>query len=170
MRLILLAVLAATLHAQNIVLIAADQEYRSEEALPQLARILSTRHGFKCTVLYAVDPKDGTIDPGMPNIPGLDALAKADLLILFLRWVDLPDDPMMPVAWIKTYKGARVFNTTMGASQDLLNEGLRRLLVNACYWAVGREGKIPAKSDVRLVGEYTPTAFKMDGFKKGVKP
>src|SRR5258708_28097000 len=94
MRLILLALLAATLHAQNIVLIAADQEYRSEEALPQLARILSTRHGFKCTVLYAIDPKDGTIDPGKPNIPGLEALAKADLLILFMRWVDLPDDQM----------------------------------------------------------------------------
>jgi hypothetical protein len=85
------------------------------------------------------------------------------------------NDPMMPVAWVKTYKGtegktARVFNTTMGASQDLLNEGLRRMLVNACYWAVGRERAIPAKSDVGLVGEYAPTAFKMDGFKRGVKP
>jgi len=47
---------------------------------------------------------------------------------------------------------------------------LRRLLVNACYWALGRESQIPAKTDVRLVGEYTPTAFKMDGFKRGVKP
>ena len=317
-RSLLLISLALTLHAadtsivfdggkgpgkgKHIVLIAGDQEYRSEEALPQLARILATRHGFKCTVLFAVDPKDGTIDPGKPNIPGLEALAKADLLVLFLRWLDLPDDqmkplvdyiesgrpliglrtathcfnlktsktyqrytwnskewdggfgrqvlgetwvahhgrhgkqstrgviakgqeshpilrgikdgeiwgptdvykvtlplpgdsqplilgqvlsgmqptdapadgpqnnPMMPVAWVKTYKGARVFTTTMGSSQDLLNEGLRRLLVNACYWAVGQEGKIPAKPDVRLVGEYTPTAFKMDGFKKGVKP
>jgi len=44
---------------------------------------------------------------------------------------------MMPVAWTKTYKGARVFNTTMGASQDLMSAGLRRMLVNACYWAVG---------------------------------
>src|SRR5207245_3128992 len=39
------------------------------------------------------------------------------------------NDPMMPVAWIKSYKGAqgktaRIFNTTLGSSQDLLNEGL----------------------------------------------
>src|SRR5438477_7778295 len=87
----------ANSHSEHIVLIAADQEYRSEEALPQLARILSTRHGFKCTVLYAIDPKDGTIDPGKPNIPGLEAVAKADLLILFMRWVDLPDDQMKPL-------------------------------------------------------------------------
>ena len=60
------------------------------------------------------------------------------------------NEPMMPVAWTKTYKGdggktGRVFTTTMGASQDLLNEGMRRLLVNATYWAVGMEDKIPAK-------------------------
>ena len=57
------------------------------------------------------------------------------------------NDPMMPIAWTKTYTGAkgktaRVFTTTMGASQDLQSEGLRRLLVNACYWAVGLEDKI----------------------------
>ena len=77
---------------------------------------------------------------------------------------------MMPVAWVKTYNGARVFNTTIGSSQDLLNEPLRRLLVNACYWAVGLEKQIPAKSDVGLVGEYHPTPFAMDGFKRGVRP
>ena len=267
MRYLLILALAATLQAKHIVLIAGDQEYRSEEALPQLARILSTRHGFKCTVLYCINPKDGTIDPDIPNIPGLEALSSADLMIVFMRWLDLPDeqlkhivnyvesgrpiigmrtathsfklsasklfqrytwdskewdggfgrqvlgetwvahhgrhgkqstraiiapgqekhpilsgiadgeiwgpsdvykvrlpadsqplllgqviegmepgdkpaigaqnDPMMPVAWVRSYKTARVFNTTMGSSQDLLNEGLRRLLVNACYWAVG---------------------------------
>ena len=59
------------------------------------------------------------------------------------------NEPMMPVAWTKTFttpagKNARVFTTTMGASQDLANEGLRRLLVNACYWALGMEEQIPA--------------------------
>ena len=44
----------------------------------------------------------------------------------------------------------------MGASQDLLSEGTRRLLVNACYWAIGIEAKIADKSDVTIVGEYTP--------------
>jgi hypothetical protein len=50
-----------------------------------------------------------------------------------------PNDPMMPVAWVRTYEGARVFTTTMGAAQDLERERLRRLLVNACYWASGLE-------------------------------
>ena len=40
----------------HVVLVSGDEEYRSEEALPQLAKILSKRHGFKCTVLFAQDP------------------------------------------------------------------------------------------------------------------
>src|SRR5262249_35010349 len=48
---------------KHIVLVSGDEEYRSEEALPQLAHILSKHHGFKCTVLFAIDPKDGTINP-----------------------------------------------------------------------------------------------------------
>ena len=44
---------------KHIVFISGDEEYRSEEALPMLAKILAERHGFKCTVLFAIDPKDG---------------------------------------------------------------------------------------------------------------
>ena len=44
---------------KHVVLISGDEEYRSEEALPMLGKILSQRHGFKCTVLFSVDP-DGT--------------------------------------------------------------------------------------------------------------
>src|SRR3990170_443890 len=56
---------------KHIVLISGDEEYRSEEALPQLAKILASRHGFKCTVLFAIDAKDGTINPNQrDNIPG----------------------------------------------------------------------------------------------------
>jgi hypothetical protein len=56
---------------KNIVLISGDEEYRSEESLPQLAKILSAYHGFRCTVLFAINPKDGTIDPNqLDNIPG----------------------------------------------------------------------------------------------------
>ncbi len=291
---------------KHIVLVSGDEEYRSEEALPQLAKILAYRHGFKCTVLFAIDPKDGTINPNVTdNIPGLQALDDADLMIIFTRFRDLPDDqmehivryvesgkpiigmrtathafklrrtskyahwsfrsktwpggfgrqvlgetwiahhgwhgkqstrgviapgmenhpivkgvtdiwgptdvykvrlplpgdskpvvlgqvlegmtpdskpvkgpkndPMMPVAWIKTYaaksgKKARVFTTTMGASQDLLSEGLRRLLVNACYWCLGMENKIPPKADVRLVGEYKPRPFGFNKYRRGLKP
>ena len=38
---------------KHIVLISGDEEYRSEEAMPQMARILSDHHGFTCTVLFA---------------------------------------------------------------------------------------------------------------------
>ncbi len=63
---------------------------------------------------------------------------------------------MMPIAWIKTYKDARIFDTTMGHPGDFENEGFRRMVVNACYWAVGMEKKISAKSSVDLVGSYAP--------------
>ena len=75
---------------------------------------------------------------------------------------------MMPVAWTKTYQGAggqtgRVFTTTMGAATDLQSEGLRRLVVNAAYWCVGLEDKIPAKANVELVGQYKPSPFSFFG-------
>jgi hypothetical protein len=293
---------------KHIVLVSGDEEYRSEEALPQLAKILAKHHGFKCTVLFAIDRKNGTINPDQrDNIPGLEALDKADLMVLFTRFRDLPDDqmkhivdyvesgrpivslrtathafdlhgsktyakytwnskewdggfgrqvlgetwishhgnhgkqstrgilaqdqknhpilrgiedgdiwgptdvygvrlplpgdskplvlgavlegmqssdkpvagkqndPMMPIAWVKTYqtssgKVARVFTTTMGASQDLLSEGLRRLLINACYWGLGMEDKIAERAKVDLVGEYRPHGFGFGGFEKGRKP
>jgi hypothetical protein len=84
-------------------------------------------------------------------------------------------EPMMPIAWTKSYTGtqgktARTFTTTMGASQDFLSEGLRRLLVNACYWALGMEDKIPARANVEFVGEYQARPFRTDGFGKGRKP
>jgi type 1 glutamine amidotransferase len=273
-------------HGKNVVLIAGDDEYHSEQMIPQFAKILEQRQGFHCTVLYSTNKK-GEIDPHFRgNIPGLLALKKADLLILFTRFRDLPDDqmklfvdyvdsgkpifgirtathafeiprgktysnyswnsddggfgrrvlgetwiahhgdhgkqstrgristsspilrgikdgdiwvktdvykvrlplpptcvplvygevltgmkesdaavtgkpndPMMPVAWTNTYKGARVFVSTMGAAEDFENEALRRLFVNAAIWAVGREAQIPEKSDVRLVGGYAPTSF-----------
>src|SRR3954468_22387702 len=79
---------------KHIVLVSGDEEYRSEEALPQLAKILAKRHGFRCTVLFAIDPNDGTINPNVSNIPGLEALDKADLLVIFTRFRDLPDEQM----------------------------------------------------------------------------
>ena len=79
---------------KHIVLVAGDEEYRSEEALPQLGKILARHHGFKCTVLFPIDPKDGTINPNISNIPGLEALESADLLVIFTRFRDLPDEQM----------------------------------------------------------------------------
>ena len=85
------------------------------------------------------------------------------------------NDPMMPVAWTKTYKGdsgnvARVFNTTMGAATDLVSEGTRRMMVNSMFWAMKMEDAIKANLNVKIVGAYKPTKFGFGGFKKGVKP
>jgi type 1 glutamine amidotransferase len=294
----------------RIVLVSGDEEYRSEEALTQLAKILATHHGFDCTVLYPIDPATGEISPNeQTNIPGLEALRQADLMVIATRFRNLPDEqmkeiddylragkpvvglrtathafkippdrafarysfdnqegtftegfgrqvlgetwishhghhgkestrgivapdakdhpilkgiaagtiwgptdvygvrlplpgdsqplvlgqvlagmtpdaepvagpknePLMPVAWTKTYAieggpSGRVFTTTMGAATDMLAEGTRRLLVNACYWATGLEDQIPEKSCVEIVGTFEPTPFGFDGGRKGLKP
>lgn len=291
---------------KHIVLVSGDDEYRSEETLPQLGKMLATHHGFKCTVLFPVDPATGEIKPDyQKNIPGLEALDTADLMILCTRFRNLPDaqmkhfvdyvesgkpvvalrtsthafnlddqsgyqdyswnkpdggfgrrvlgetwvahhgvhgkestrgiaapgeenhpivrgikageiwgptdvytvklplpgdskpivlgqvlvgmkaddaplegaknDPMMPVAWTKSYTGksgkaSRIFTTTMGAATDFENTGVRRMLVNAAYWALGMEDQITDRLNIDLVGEFKPTKFGFGGFVKGVKP
>lgn len=292
---------------KHIVFLAGDEEYRSEEGLPMLAQILAARHGFKCTVLFAINPADGTIDPlTLTNMPGMAALDAADLCVMGLRFRELPDaqmkhfvdylnagrpiialrtsthafkyevnkaspyakydwhstvwpggfgrqvlgetwvahhgnhgrestrgviheafkghpvlrgvadlwgptdvyaitqlpadaqvlvwgqvltgmkpedppvagpknSPMMPLVWIRNYTGengrtAKVLTTTMGAAVDLENEGLRRLLINAAYWAVGLEKKIPRRANAACVGEYQPSWFGYGKFKPGRKP
>ena len=292
---------------KHIVLLSGDEEYRSEESMPMLARILAMRHGFKCTVLFAINPADHQITPtALTNIPGLEALDSADLCVMAVRWRELPDeqmkhfvdylnagkplialrtsthafayehskqspyakydwrckdwpggfgqqvlgetwvshhgnhgkestrgvingpmkrhpilrgvtdiwgptdvyavihlpadatvlvwgqvlagmnptdppvqgaknDPMMPLVWLRNYTGSqgkssKTLTSTIGAAVDFENESLRRLLVNACYWAVGLERRIPARSDVRYVGEYKPGWFGFGKFKAGVRP
>jgi type 1 glutamine amidotransferase len=289
---------------KHIVFVTGDEEYRSEEAMPLMGKILAKHHGFKCTVLFAINEETGEIDPEtLDNIPGLEALETADLMVIFTRFRELPDEQMkyiidytdsgkpiiglrtathafmyrknrdsqyakygrgtdefeggygrqvlgekwvdhhgdhgseslrgliawlmadhpivrgcediwaasdvytvrklhgdsqplimgqvlqtmepdsppntekelMPVAWIKSYTGAkgkkaRVFTTTMGAAPDLVSEGLRRLLVNACYWGMEMEDDIPERANVDIVGEYNPTFFGFGTFKKGVMP
>lgn len=83
------------------------------------------------------------------------------------------NDPMMPIAWTRTHthangKASRVFCTTMGAATDLANEGLRRMVVNAVLWGFGLE--IPAKSDVRFVDPYQPSAYAFKGYRRGLTP
>ena len=291
---------------KHIVFVSGDEEYRSEEGLPMLAKILAGRHGFKCTVLFAVDPKTNHIDPDyQTNIPGIEQLQTADLMVLLLRFRELPDEQMkyfdeytragkpvvalrtsthsfnytrniqspyakygytskvkgweggygkkvlgetwinhhgvhakegtralvngllkdhpilrgvkdiwtptdvygirgltndtqvlifgqttmgmtptsplsyeksvMPVAWIKKYtsengKKAKIFTTTMGASIDLLSEDLRRLIVNACYWATGMDQQIPEQNNVQVVGEYHPSMFGFGKYQRGLSP
>lgn len=89
---------------KQIVLISAEQEYRSEQSMPMLARLLAERHGFDCTVLFGMNER-GQVDPTLPvypkkgqedqfqphHIPGLEHLEKADLVIFFTRLLTLPD-------------------------------------------------------------------------------
>ena len=75
------------------------------------------------------------------------------------------NDPMMPIAWsrevpvqkdlatvpgtVDSGKKNRTFwHHLMGASNDLQNEGLRRMIVNSVYWGLGLD--VPAKADVEL--------------------
>jgi type 1 glutamine amidotransferase len=289
---------------KHIVFVVGDQEYRCEESMPQLAKILASQHGFRTTVLLPINRATGEIDPmTMDNIPGLENLAKADLMVIFTRFLELPDEQMkhildytnsgkpivglrtathafnyrtrkesayakysynskdpqggwgrmvlgetwinhygahekestrgliaegmekhpilrgvagiwgpsdvygittlpedarplvmgqvlsgmkpedppnpdkklVPVAWTRSFTGAsgktaRVFTTTMGHAGDLQNEGVRRMLVNACYWALGMEKKIPARSKADLVGTYAPNPIHMKKHKAGLKP
>lgn len=292
---------------KHIVFLSGDEEYRSEEGLPMLAKILAERHGFKCTVLFSINPKDGTIDPTVQtNTPGLATLDSADLCVMGLRFREWPDadmkhfadyfnrgkpiiglrtsthafaysrnkqspyakfsyndkqwpggfgqqvlgetwvnhhgdhgkqstrgvinnefkshpilrgvtdiwgpsdvygvihlptnaavlvwgqvltgmkptdlplegpknNPMMPLVWVRDYIGesgktSKIVTTTMGAATDLESADLRRLLINASYWAVGLADKIPATASVDYVGEFKPTAFGFGKFKPGVKP
>lgn len=89
--------------AKHIVLIAADQEYRSEYSMPMLAKMLAKHHGFHCTVLFSLN-ENNEVDPTKKirwedktvthTIPGLEYIDKADLVILFSRLITLPLDQL----------------------------------------------------------------------------
>jgi len=80
-------------NGKHVVIITGDEEYRSEESGPMLGKILSETHGFNVRVCFAIDPEHGYIDPNnQKNIPGLEALANADLMIISTRFRQLPDD------------------------------------------------------------------------------
>jgi len=77
---------------KKIVLISGDEEYRSEESMPMLAKILSEQHGYDCVVLFSINPETHTVDPNYQNnIPGLHHLDDADGMIMCLRFRSLPD-------------------------------------------------------------------------------
>jgi hypothetical protein len=79
---------------KHVVLLAGDEEYRSEEAMPMLAKILSEHHGFKCTVLFSADP-DGTINPNLGTSLGRpETLDSADAIVMSLRFRKWGDDAM----------------------------------------------------------------------------
>ena len=80
---------------KHIVFVCGEWEYRCEESLPMMAKILAKRHGFKCTVLFSVNPADGTVDPSVKtNIPGMEMLKTADMMVVFAMDLELPDAQM----------------------------------------------------------------------------
>lgn len=80
---------------QHILFVTGEEYYRSEEGMSMFAKILSQHHGFRCTVLFAIDPATGHINPNRyTNIPGLSALDTADLMVIFARFRELPDGDM----------------------------------------------------------------------------
>lgn len=79
----------------HIALLSGDEEYRSEETMPMLGQLLAKHYGFKCTVLFAVDPESGEIDPdNQNNIPGIELIDNADLIVMGWRYRQLPDADM----------------------------------------------------------------------------
>lgn len=116
---------------KHIVLLSGDEEYRSEESMPMLAKILSQRHGFKCTVLFALDP-DGTINPdNIRSLADAHVLDTADLIVMALRWRDYPDEQMkhfvdayrrgVPIIALRT--STHAFKPSGGAYQDFAKFG-----------------------------------------------
>src|SRR6476619_3292261 len=79
---------------KHIVFLAGDHEYRSEETLPALARLLAKHQGFKCTVLFDIDQQGNIIAGEGSNMPGLEALKAADLAVVFLRFQNFPAEQM----------------------------------------------------------------------------
>ena len=80
--------------------------------------------------------------------------------------------PMQPVAWTREFdntgdKDNRIFTTTMGASSDLIDENLRRLIVNAVFW--GLELDVPQKAEVEAA-KFNPTFYSFKAYKVGLKP
>ena len=113
---------------KRVVLISGDEEYRSEESLPMLAKILSQRHGFHCTVIFALDPASGTINPNIrTNLPGLEALDHADLMIIATRFRQLPPEQLRPLAdYLRQGKPVIGLRTATHAFRcDAITEGFK---------------------------------------------
>ena len=91
---------------RHIILIAAEQEYRSEYSMPMLAKLLSKHHGFDCTVLFSLNSRN-EVDPTQKirwedktvshSIPGLEHLKSCDLLIVFSRLLSLPPEQLQHI-------------------------------------------------------------------------
>ena len=127
---------------KHIVLVSGDEEYRSEEGLPQLGKILARQHGFTCTVVFAINRETGEIDPQtVDNIPGLEALDGADLMIIATRFRDLPDEQMKHIVdYIDSARPIIGMRTATHAFNIKKHKTYARLSFNSRVWD-GRFGR-----------------------------
>ncbi len=137
---------------QHLVFLAGDEEYRSEEGLPMLAKILSQRHGFRCTVLFPLDP-DGTINPdNNTSIPGIEAIDSADGIVMLLRFRQWPDAAMshfaaavargVPIVALRTSTHAFRFPAASPTRFPQFNDFGRNVLGEnwVSHWGANRRG------------------------------
>lgn len=167
---------------KHIVLVAGDDEYRTEEALPMLGKILSVHHGFKCTVLFPINPETGEIQPNyQKNIPGLEALNDADLMIMGLRFRDLPDEQMKHMdAYIQSGKPMIGLRTSTHAfnirSSDTYKKYSWRSNVKGWQGGFGKQvlGETWVAHHGKHGGESTrgiiPDSAKNHPINRGIKP
>ncbi len=79
---------------KHVVLLSGDEEYRSEESMPLIAKILTEKHGFDTTVLFSADA-DGTVNPGaVASLSNAEALDSADAVVMLLRFRKWDDAAM----------------------------------------------------------------------------
>lgn len=70
----------------KVVFLSGDEEYRSEESLPMLAKIVERDFGFDTEVGFSVD-QEGFVDPlEASSLTKTEELKDADLLVMFLRF------------------------------------------------------------------------------------
>jgi type 1 glutamine amidotransferase len=115
--------------APHVVFVTGDDEYRSEITMPMIAAILEKEYGFRTSVAYA-RPAPQTKD----NIEGLDALASADLMVMFTRFRALPEDQLekilafaesgKPMVGLRT--STHAFLYPQGNARQALNDGFGR--------------------------------------------
>jgi len=101
----------AQVQRPHVVFVTGDHEYSSEETMPAIAREIEKNYRMRATVLKAY-PDENAED----NIPGLEALARADGAVFFLRWRRLPKEQLEHIRkYLESGKPVVAFRTTTHA-------------------------------------------------------
>lgn len=94
-----------------VVFVTGDHEYSGEATLPLIAAELEKNYGMRTIVLKAYPDHNAE-----KNIPGLEVLKDADLVVFYLRWRQLPKEQLAHIeAYLKTGKPVMGFRTTTHA-------------------------------------------------------